>query len=155
MITKTETKRGRGRPTDYESRFVEMARVACADLGATDVQIGRLFGVTAETIRVWKREYPEFSVALKEGKDQYDREVVEKNLLRRANGYKVVEITEEPDKSGEMKVVKRVRKEVPPDVTSMIFWLKNRSAERWRDTKHISGDMNMRISHEEALDALS
>jgi hypothetical protein len=97
-----DSKRKVGRPKTYDPKYVDMARVACADLGADDIRLAKLFGITSEIIRVWKKQYPEFSASLKEGKDLYDCAVVEKNLLRRANGYKCIEVTEEPDKNGEI-----------------------------------------------------
>ena len=55
-------------------------------------------------------------------------------------GYETVEEVEEPveDKeTGEvqMRVTKRVKKQVAPDVTAQIFWLKNRKPAEFRD-KH-------------------
>lgn len=39
---------------------------------------------------------------------------------------------------------KRVTKEVAPDVTAQIFWLKNRKPEAWRDKQNleVSGAVN-------------
>jgi hypothetical protein len=44
----------------------------------------------------------------------------------------------------ELKVTKVVTKEVQPDTTAEIFWLKNRKPETWRDKKDIehSGNIN-------------
>ena len=36
--------------------------------------------------------------------------------------------------------VKRVRKQVVPDTTAQIFWLKNRKPEDWRDKREIIKD---------------
>ena len=35
---------------------------------------------------------------------------------------------------------KRVRKQVVPDTTAQIFWLKNRKPEEWRDKREIIKD---------------
>ena len=35
--------------------------------------------------------------------------------------------------NGQMIVTKRITKEMPPDVTAQIFWLKNRRPDKWRD----------------------
>ena len=64
-----------------------------------------------------------------------DRQV-ENALLKRALGYKYDEVTQENIK-GELVVTKVVTKEVQPDVTAQIFWLKNRKPEEWRDKKEI------------------
>jgi hypothetical protein len=45
------------------------------------------------------------------------------------------------DKNGipvqEFVVTKTVKKIIPPDPTSMIFWLKNRRPESWRDKTEV------------------
>lgn len=52
----------------------------------------------------------------------------------------------EPDKSeeGQLVITKRVTKEVVPDTTAQIFWLKNRKPEQWRDKKDVAveGEVN-------------
>ena len=85
--------------------------------------------------------YPEISESLKRGKEVVDLEV-ENTLLKRALGYDYYEETEElrfNNASGEYKmtVTKRVKKSVPPDVTALIFWLKNRMPDKWKDRQNI------------------
>jgi len=149
-----ETSPKRGRPSVYKKDFVRMAFVACSEGGATDVVLARLFGVALSTLNEWKGEHSEFSESIKRGKDYYDTEVVEKNLLKRANGYRYTEVTKESGKNGEMRVTKRVQKESLPDVTAQIFWLKNRHSDRWRDTKQLGGSMTLHLTHEQALELL-
>lgn len=145
-----------GQPTAYQPKFADMAFVACAEGGFTDVKLARLFGVCKSTINNWKIENPGFMDSLKKGKDQFNCARAESSLLKRILGYSYTEKTEEPTllSGEELKVVKKVRKHIPPDPTSIIFFLKNRDPERWRDTKHLGGSLNVNISHEEALDAL-
>lgn len=64
----------------------------------------------------------------KRGKEVVDREV-ENAMLKRALGYEYEEVTQElvTDKDTgvtEMRVTKRVTKQIVPDVTAQIFWLK-------------------------------
>lgn len=70
----------------------------------------------------------------KKGKEVVDIEV-ENALLKRALGYsyeeKKVEVSEEGTK------VTKTIKEVVPDTTAQIFWLKNRRPDRWRDKQDI------------------
>ena len=67
------------------------------------------------------------------------RENTEKALLQRALGFEQQEVYLEDiidKKSGEvMELAKRkvVKKMVPPDVRALLFWLKNRYPESWRD----------------------
>ena len=64
---------------------------------------------------------------------------VEKALLRRALGFRQEEIHTEDlcdKKTGEvLEAVKRrtVIKDIAPDVRALLFWLKNRRPDRWRD----------------------
>lgn len=107
--------------------------------GLSNEQIAHNIGINQDTLYEWQKRFPEFSDALKKGKEVVDREV-ENALLKRAMGYETVEEVEEPveDKeTGEvqMRVTKRVKKQVAPDVTAQIFWLKNRKPAEFRD-KH-------------------
>lgn len=106
--------------------------------GLTDEQISSNMGITTSTLYVWKNKYSEISEALKRGKEVIDRQV-ENALLRRALGYKYDEVTIE----GGVET-KRVTKEVVPDTTAQIFWLKNRKPDVWRDKKDVglSGELN-------------
>lgn len=105
--------------------------------GLTDEQIAEKCGVSRSTLMEWKTRYPDISDALKRGKEVVDIQV-ENALLRRALGYRYDEVTKEERidrNSGERKLVttKVVTKEVQPDVTAQIFWLKNRRPDIWRD----------------------
>lgn len=115
--------------------------------GLTDEQIAKNLGIAVSTLNDYKNKYSEFSESLKRGKEVVDIEV-ENALLKRALGYKYNEVTKElivNKETGEeeLKVTKVVTKEVVPDTTAQIFWLKNRKPEDWRDKKDIehSGDI--------------
>lgn len=95
--------------------------------GLTDEQIAHNLGIAVSTLYVYKAEHEEFSEALKRGKEVVDYEV-ENALLKRALGYSYEEITYEAG-----KLVKTVTKQVAPDVTAQIYWLKNRKPDKWRD----------------------
>ena len=102
--------------------------------GLTDEQIAHNIGINPATLYDWKKKYPEISEALKKGKEVVDIQV-ENALLKRALGYsyeeKKVEVSEEGTK------VTKTIKEVVPDTTAQIFWLKNRRPDRWRDKQDI------------------
>ncbi|NLY08872.1 MAG: helix-turn-helix domain-containing protein [Tissierellia bacterium] len=111
--------------------------------GLTDEQIANNMGVHRDTLVQWKKKYPDISDTLKKGKEVVGR-AVENALLKRALGYSYIETTEELNReTGAMEVTKRVTKEVVPDTTAQIFWLKNRKPEDWRDRKetHLSGEV--------------
>lgn len=103
-MSKDETAKSQGRPTDYRAKFDEQARKLCL-LGATDPEIADFFEVSLATIKNWKNAHPSFVAALKAGKMFADAEVAEKLYTKAING----------------------------DVTAQIFWLKNRRRQGWRD----------------------
>lgn len=109
--------------------------------GLTDEQIAEKIGINRDTLYRWKKEYPDISDALKKGKEVVDRQV-ENALLKRALGYQYTEKTVE--KSDDGIKVKTTVKEVVPDTTAQIFWLKNRRPDLWRDRKDVAleGEIN-------------
>lgn len=99
--------------------------------GLTDEQIAKNIGISRSTLNVWKDRYSDISDALKRGKDVIDRQV-ENALLRRALGYEYEEVKEKFE-DGEITERIVTKKEVVPDTTAQIFWLKNRKPDKWRD----------------------
>ena len=95
--------------------------------GLTDEQIAKNMGIAPSTLYEWKKKSKEFSESLKKGKEVVDFEV-ENALLKRALGY---EYEEETYENGIL--TKKVKKQVPPDTTAQIFWLKNRKPNTWTD----------------------
>lgn len=102
--------------------------------GLTDVQIAHNMGVAYSTLKDWINRFPAISATLKKGKEVVDREV-ENALLRRALGYTYEEKHVE---NGQVKKV--ITKEVVPDTTAQIFWLKNRKPKDWRDRVEVHED---------------
>lgn len=99
--------------------------------GLIDSQIAKNMGVAYSTLREWVKKFPALSAVLKESKEVVDREV-ENALLKRALGYSYTE-TKTKKEDGVITEVTTTVKEVVPDVTAQIFWLKNRKPETWRD----------------------
>lgn len=130
--------------------------------GLTDEQIAANLGIGKTAFYKYKKEHTNFANALKKGKEVIDFEV-ENSLLKRALGYEYEEVTKErimrKDEKGQpitdihgfpcydMVVTKTVKKEVVPDTTAQIFWLKNRRPDKWRDKQEMqhSGDMGLNI----------
>ena len=73
--------------------------------GLTDDEIAHNMGISRSTLYEWRKKYSDISDTLKEGKDSADYEI-ENALFNSA-------------KSG--------------NVTAMIFWLKNRRPNKWRE----------------------
>lgn len=136
------------RPTVFKEDYVEQV-FRYALLGATLPRMAELLGVTEKTLSNWGKKHPQLLQAIKEGRDDADAKVSD-SLYHRALGYeydeqvplKVKEVTYENGKRLkevehiEVTVVHRV---VPPDNTSMIFWLKNRQKASWRDRQEVTG----------------
>lgn len=116
--------------------------------GLTDEMIAHNIGITTTTLYDWKKKYPQFAEAIKRGKEVVDI-MVENALLKSAMGYKYDEVVKERvfDYETETSIVvevKRTTKEVAPNPTSLIFWLKNRKPEAWRDTKNIDAAVQVK-----------
>ena len=120
-----------GRPSKYKEEYAEQARKLCL-LGATDAKLADFFEVDEATINRWKHDFPEFCKSLKAGKMQADAEIAE-SLFNRARGYVAPDLD---IKMYEGKIIETpYMKHYPPDATSMIFWLKNRQPDLWREKR--------------------
>jgi phage terminase, small subunit len=114
--------------------------------GLSDEQIAHNMGISRSTLSEWKNKYSDIADTLKKTKEIVDREV-ENALFKRAMGYKYDEVTYERGEE-----VKRVTKEVAPDTTAQIFWLKNRKPAEWRDK--IEQQQTVTIQDDGFLEAL-
>ena len=118
-----------GRPTKYKEEYVEQAYNLTL-LGGDDSTLSRAFGVPESTINAWKVKHLAFRESLKNGKEKADASVG-RSLYQRATGYS------HPDVDIKMwkgKIIKTdIIKHYPPDSTAMIFWLKNRQKQWWRE----------------------
>lgn len=137
-------KRGNGKYHDWITEEGLLKIEGWARDGLVDEQIAQNIGVHPSTLYDWKSKYPDVSEALKRGKEVIDRQV-ENALLKRALGYSYVEVREEESENG-YKTIKTV-KEVVPDTTAQIFWLKNRKPTEWRDKQEIeqTGDIGLKV----------
>lgn len=143
--------RQRGRPSKYRDEFPEQARKLCL-LGATDEDMARFFEVAKSTITLWVREHQNFSAAIKNGKMLADATIAD-SLYQRAKGYS--------HRSVKIMVVDKCVEQVPftehypPDPTSMIFWLKNRRPDLWREKQSESSAMTPEEAAQAAQEAIA
>ena len=139
----------------YESHVLpnlELIKNWCMD-GDTDKTIAEKLHISQESFYKYKREFPEFSDVLKEGKEIIDYQV-ENKLLQRAMGYTYTEVRIDKDENGKETRRTETVKEVVPDTTAQIFWLKNRKQQQWRDKQEINSTNKTIIkfsSEDEAL----
>jgi len=102
-----------GRPTKYKTEYAERVMDYCL-LGATNEELARIFEVNVSTIDKWIRDIPEFSSAVKDGREDADAKVSQ-SLYRTA---------------------------LAGNTTAQIFWLKNRRRLEWREKHEISLNVN-------------
>lgn len=118
-----------GRPSKYKEEYAEQAYNYCL-LGAIDDQLASFFSVDVSTIHQWKHDHPDFSDAIKKGKEIADLQVTE-SLKKRASGMK---LKKQVVKDGG---IVEIEDEIAPDTAAAIFWLKNRQPKIWRDNQKI------------------
>lgn len=133
---KHSARKGPGRPSGCTPDAVRIAQKAY-ELGATDLEVAEMLGVTERTLHLWKISKADFAAIAKSGKVEAD-DRVELSLYRRALGYSY---ESEKILTVDKQVVRvPVIEHVPPDTTAMIFWLKNRRKADWRDVRQLGSD---------------
>ena len=136
----TKEKKKMGRPTKFNDDIVKKMQPLYLR-GFTDKEVCFVLGFTKQTLANYKKKYKNFFASIKDWKKIADLEV-EKSLYERACGYSV---PEEKIFCSDGRIIKaETTKHYPPDTSSMIFWLKNRQPEKWRDKQEVqhSGDDN-------------
>lgn len=99
----------------------------------SDAEIAKKIGIGATTFTDWKRRYPAISDALKNGLEYAVRDA-EKALIEKFKTQTLIEEKEEvwQNEDGAVRKHKTVtKKQVPPDTTALIFFLKAKAG--WRD----------------------
>ncbi len=125
----------------------KLAYEICAQTGATDEKLARIFRVDPTRVEAWKSRFPVFGKAVRKGRDEYDTREVESAILKRAKGYQYKETKTERifvrrkveggnGKKGKYEMVPGVKvtetlKTLPPDVGAAQWWLEIRNPERW------------------------
>lgn len=115
--------------------------------GLTDEDIAHNIGISRSTLKEWKKKIPAISATLNTNKAIADIRV-ENALFKKAIGCTVTEkvISKIKNPDGTVTETERtVERELPPDTTAGIFWLKNRKPKDWRDKQEVelSGNVGM------------
>lgn len=138
------TKSKGGRPTEYKAEYAALVLNYCK-LGAEDKQLADFFQVSEATINNWKHQHPEFLESIRTGKDSFNVGLVEKALIHSALGFSHddVHITAYEGDITETPITKYY----PPNPASLIFFLKNRDRNRWKDKQEheLSGNITVII----------
>lgn len=125
--------------------IVKRAYYACAEMGATLLQLSKILPVPMGTLANWMRYDKAFHSAVRLGMDAFNSNKVEHALLKRALGYVYDEVTESDiEVFGQNKLGMSVKvpahktvtthRVLPPDVGALVFYLTNRAPGRWRQT---------------------
>lgn len=109
--------------------------------GVTESDIARNMGICRQTLYSWRKKYPEIKKALERG-EVADTIAVSK-LYERAIGMTLTETTIISDADGTTE--KTVKKEIPPDVTALIYWTKNRMPKQWSNANGNADEQAARL----------
>jgi hypothetical protein len=121
-------------PDRFHPRYTAQAEKLCA-MGATDVEIADFFGISTDTLAMWRRQSAEFNLSIKIGASVAD-DRVERSLFQLSVGYTYV--AEKVVVAMGVPTVVKYRHHVPPDRGSIEFWLKNRRGDDWREKQEIA-----------------
>lgn len=130
------------RPSKYNTNVepkLELIKGWASD-GLTNEQIAKNLDISMARFYEYKKEFREFRDALKKGKEVADYEV-QNALFETATGFTYYE-----EVTNAIGDVVRVEKYAKPNTTAQIFWLKNRSPEKWRDKTEVKQDITQAVT---------
>jgi len=110
--------------------FPDVVR-AIAMQGVTDDELAFSFGLNPSIIRGWRKLYPDFDEAVKEGRTVADLQVIEA-LHKKAIGHTYD--TDVVIKHGNDYSIETIAKHEPPETNAIKYWLSNRDPDRWNRT---------------------
>ena len=138
-------------PTKFRPDRHPMIIQALASVGKNRDEIAALMEISRDTLYSWQKRWPEVKAALEHGAVEANAEIVA-SLFKRATGYEYEEtrtaIIKRPDGTQETRVEK-VKKFVAPDTTALIFWLKNRLPDQFKDVNDMRHSGAVKVEHEE------
>ncbi len=118
--------------------------------GLTDEEIARNIGISTSTFYEWCKRFTEFSETIKKARKPVAVEVEDTFFEKKLQGYIVKETTKEvtiAPNGAKTQHIKEAERYIPPDTTAMIFFLKNRMPDKYRDKPNTD-------SNKEVLDKL-
>lgn len=112
----------------------------------TIAEICRQVGIAPKTYHQWMNDYPEFSDAITQAKEERMQLMVieaKKSLMKKIQGYDVTETkvvtipgTKKDEKGNPKPIIKEqttTKKHIQPDTAAIIFTLTNGDPEHWRN----------------------
>ena len=106
--------------------------------GYSDIQIAKNIGISKSTFYDWKSRFPDFSDAIKKGRQPVIVDL-EDALYKSGLGFEYKEVVEEITRTGEgdnaveIKHRREVTRYAQPNVTALIFALKNLKKGKFKD----------------------
>ena len=119
----------------YRRQFLPVAKKMMQD-GGTLQELADKFNVCLGTIRKWFEKYPEFKIAVLAGKDEFDIEMLEPELLTAIRPRTETETSTVKEDGEPVKVTVKVKKMLG-NPGLMMKWLSVRDPERWRDIQKL------------------
>lgn len=107
----------------YHPSIIPVVKNLCAR-GMIDVEIAQTLGIGETTLYRWKKDHPEFAVAMERSKELVN-EQVENAIIQRALGFS----------KGE--------EYYPPDVAAGKFWLQHRMPDVYRERSEHNFNVNI------------
>lgn len=136
-------KKRKGRPKAWD-RIMDDSKLILVEGwkrdGLSDKQVAQNLGISYTLLKEWKKDYPTFMTAIKKGKEVSDYEL-ENTLHKRAIGYYYKE-----EALTSMGEVVEITKYEHPNPTSLIFALKNRLPNKYRDKQEVEQTGNMSVT---------
>lgn len=147
MNNRKTTRTDKTRAEWLEDESLELIRGWARD-GLNYAEIAQKMRVGERTLYRWKKEEGQIRQALKEGRDVADRKVENALFESAIGGFIEEEETFMQEVNGvATKRVKRIKKYMQPNLGSIVFWLKNRKPDTWKDKREI-------ITNDESLNKL-
>lgn len=120
----------------YDPELYDRLAWSLAVKGFTNEEIAEVMGISVRTLTRWRDKYPSFGKRLYEGRNLASSQV-EESLFKKATGFTVTEeetVIKFDNDGNRLPVnVKSKKRYIAPDTSSIIFWLKNRESEYWKD----------------------
>lgn len=136
-----------GPAPEYRKEFANVARIVCSVYGSTVEELGKFFRVTPDQIQFWIRDYPEFEQAVRDRSTEINMQIMGR-LARRAMGFHVntEKIFYDVKRGHAVRVA--TKEYYPPSEAAIMFWLKNRMTEFWKDQKDVNIDETRKLTLE-------
>jgi hypothetical protein len=125
-----------GRKSKYDPTTFPALGRELAEQGLIDSEIASRLNISLSSYYLYVSRFSEFSEAVKAGKAIIDAKV-EKKLLSLCLGGKEETVEAFIDKENHLIKARKTITECPPNTRAIMFWLKNRKPQAWREKQVI------------------